>query len=73
MRGDHVVAKHEQIGGADARVRLQADAEAVQHVLQTPHGLCDADGGIKTQAKQVIIGRVSHTVFIFVLKKKLRS
>ncbi len=39
VRGDHVVAKHEQIGGGDARVRLQADAEAVQHVLETPHGL----------------------------------
>ena len=39
VRGDHVVAKHEQIGGADARVRLQSDAEPVQHVLETPHGL----------------------------------
>ncbi len=43
VSGDHVVAKHEQIGGADTGVGLQTDAEATQHVLETAHGLMRDD------------------------------
>ncbi len=39
MPRDHVVAKHEQIRGADARVGLQTDAQPTQHVLEAAHGL----------------------------------